>query len=198
MFLPNIIKRITQRKFIINLLMLLPENFFPSFRIIVNNDVIQKNRSIRRRRIYETESSTFSESESTTSCDSIRPKYCCKCCRKLDKDEGSSTSEGENEDALADIPLPPPLPPTLLEGTMTFPEGINMFENMSSVKLRPVSLDTRSLPERHSSPKELLHILKKRYSAMHSPSPRKKYKKFDPYESDEIDEHNMSFCLKVE
>ncbi|KAL3287020.1 hypothetical protein HHI36_001506 [Cryptolaemus montrouzieri] len=181
-FLLNLLKTFTKRSFFSRLLMRLPEPLFPSSRIMVNNIII------RKRSDKECDTIFVSDTESSGSVYCRGELYCHEWCSETCLLNKLESSEEDTQDEL-EIPLPPPLPPSFRK-TDRLPEG-NMLENLKNVKLRPVGSSARSLPERSIS-EDLLYILKKRYSAMHSPSPRRTHQK-TLLENTSYDATNLSF-----
>lgn len=156
--------------------MRLPKQLFPNFRVVINERIVENNRrSLQEDRLQAND----------------KKEYCCRECRRVCQME--EIDEDEEPILLFNAPPPPPLPPNLTDDTSNYSEGVT-FWDLGKVMLKPVG--TRSLPEKRTVPTELLHILRKRYSAMHSPSPRVSRRLYySSSESDDLsDQDYKSFC----
>ncbi|RZB38863.1 hypothetical protein BDFB_005640 [Asbolus verrucosus] len=139
-------EKMTSREKIGKFLLKLPSGIFPSYRCIINVIPVSD-------RNLSDEIVTSNQHDC-----SLR----CRSCSKLHEDVASSVN----------IPPPPPFPFHL---TSSHVEDVNLrptitAEALTNVKLRKpkVILHTPITPVR-----DMMQILKKRYTAMHSPTPKK-------------------------
>lgn len=175
------------RKNVCKLLLKLPSNIFPSYRVQISSILIENN--VRRLTLGVENYSNSSNWDSSEEQDD--DSYgCCKYCRKLCYEEQECCTSTEDEEykisesnVIEDTPVF-----EILEPAKSYSENYSEFlkhkvddglmltpplrkitiRDLTSVKLRKC-MDSVNIP-RTPEVNDMLNILRKRYAVMHSPS----------------------------